>query len=254
MSKGGGDYSNIASAEDYSFADPTGQYQTALNRFGGSANDYSNQMMGRMANYGNVAAYGRTGMEAAADPNAAYNAFLGQAPGLTNMAMGPNAALTQNLNAIAARQAEEGMQGVATQFNNAGAGRSGAAQAAMGEAYAQPFADVAAQQQQNALNLTGNLWQQQLGNLGSLQGQTLGTYGNIYQQGNALQQADAQMLAELAGLNTQMYGNMASQMGGMVAPQYQYNPTGWERFMGGMNDLTSLGSNAANTYATVASV
>lgn len=209
MSKGGGDYKNVASASDYQFADPTNQFVGALDQFG------------------NMAAYGQQGMEASLDPNAAYNAFLGQSGGLANVAAGPNAQLTQQLNAIAARQANAGMQNAMTQFQGMGAGRSGAANRAMGLAAAQPFADVAAQQQQNQLNLTGNLWNTAFGGAQNLQNTAANLYGGLY------------------GAGMQGIGNLSSQMGGMVAPQYQYEPTRWERFVGGAQDVIGMGTNVA---------
>lgn len=209
MSKGGYEQTNKDAAEAYEFADPTEQFQGALDQ------------------YQNMAAFGQGGMTGALDPNNAYNAFMGQAGGLANLAAGPNAQLTEQLNAIATRQANEGIQNAATQFNALGAGRSGAANRAMGLAAAQPFADVAAQQQQNQLNLTGNLWGQAFGGAQDLNQLAAQLYGNVYGQG------------------MQGYGGMAGQMGGLVAPQYEYQPSTWERFTGGLGEVAGIGLNAA---------
>ena len=210
MGKGGTyEQTNEGAADAYEFADPTGQFQGALDQFG------------------NMAQYGQGGMEASLDPNAAFNQFLGQSGALTNLAMGPNAQLTQQLNNIASQQANAGMQNAMTQFQGAGAGRSGAANRAMGMAAAQPFADVAAQQQQNQLNLTGNLWGQAFGGAQGLQNTAANLYGGIYGQG-------------MSGM-----GNMAAQMGGLVAPQYEYQQSPWERFTGGLGQAAGFGLNAA---------
>lgn len=203
MSKG--ETKNVADINDYAFADPTGQFT------------------GAMENFQNMGQFGRQGMVNALDPNAAYNQFLGQSGGLINMAQGATAPLTQNLNAIAERQAQEGMQAAATQFNNQGAGRSGAAQRAMGMAAAQPFADVAAQQQQNQLGLASNLLGQSFGGAQDLQRTAAGLFGNVYNTGMS------------------NYGNMASQMGGMMAPQYEYQPGTWDRMMQGAQFGANVG-------------
>jgi len=149
------------------------------------------------------------------DPSAAYNMFMGQAPGLANLAMGPGSQLTQQLNGIAARQANEGIANAGTQFANTDMFNSGAAQNAMGQAAAQPYADVAAQLGQNQLGLTGQLWNNNLNNLYGQQGQAANLFGNLYGQGMS------------------NYGNMASQTGGMMAPQYQYQSGPGDMFMQG---------------------
>lgn len=205
---GDGKTENVAKASDYQFADPTGQFQGGLDNF---------LRMGQ---------FGQQGMVGALDPNNAFNAFMGQAPGLTNLAMGPNAQLTEQLNSIASRQANEGIANAGTQFAANNAFNSGAANRAMGLAGAQPFADVAAQQQQNQLNLTGNLWNQAFGGAQGLQNTAAGLYGNIYGQGMG------------------NYGNMASQTGGMMAPQYQYKPGFWDNAM----SAGGLGLQAAGLF------
>jgi len=209
MSKG--EYENLASADDYQIADP-GQH-----------------LQGAMDQYQNMAAFGQGGMVGALDQNNAYNAFMGQSGGLANLAAGPNAQLTEQLNAIATRQADEGIQNAATQFNAMGAGRSGAANRAMGMAAAQPFADVAAQQQQNQLNLTGNLWNSAFGGAQDLNRLAAQLYGTAYGQG------------------MQGYGGIAGQLGGLVAPQYQYQPSAWERVASGAGDFLGFGMDAATT-------
>lgn len=202
MSKG--KYENVAKASDYQVTDPTGQFQ------------------GAMDNYTNMANFGREGMVAALDPNNAYNAFMGQAGGLANLAQGPGSQLTQQLNAIAARQAQEGIANAGTQFAGKGALYSGAGAKAMGQAAATPFADVAAMQQARQADLTSQLWGQSFGGQQQLQNAAAGLYGGIYGQG------------------MQGYGNMASQLGGMVAPQYEYKKGFWDHAGNALN--TGLGA------------
>ena len=206
---GKGKYENIASADDYSFADPTGQFQGALD------------------NYNNMASFGKEGMVNALNPDNAYNAFMGQAGGLANLAQGPGSQLTQQLNSIAGRQAREGISNAGTQFAGQGAFHSGASARAMGEAAANPFADVAAMQQARQADLTGQLWGQSFGGQQQLQNTSANLYGGIYGQG------------------MQGAGGMASQMGGLVAPQYEYQKGGMDHFMGALN--TGLG--AATAFA-----
>lgn len=213
MGKGGGEHENIAKASDYSFLDPTGRFMSTMDQFGG------------------MAQFGREGVGRFTDPNMAFNAFMGQSPGLANMAQGATAPLTQSLNALAARQAEQGVQAAAQQFNAQGAGRSGAANRAMGEAAFMPFAQAQAQIAGEQLGLTGSLWGQALQNAAGLQRAGLGTFGNIYGQG-------------MQGL-----GQMASETGGMMAPQYAYQPTGWEQFTGGVGDIVGIGADAATMYS-----
>lgn len=183
-----GTHENVAKASDYQVVDPTGAGAAA-----------------RLANQ-NLAQYGMEGLNSVMDPNAAMNAFLGQAPGLANLAMGPTSQLTEQLNAIAANQAREGIQTMGTEFAGMGAYNSGASAAAMAEAAMNPFAQVAAQQQQNQLNLTGNLWDRALG----------GAYGYQNMAGN--------LFGGLAGQGIQGQTNLAMNMSGMMAPQYQYKP------------------------------
>ena len=215
MSKGGYEqtFDPAQAAGQAAFADPTGSFQGGLD------------------NFGQMTQFGQAGMLGALNPNAAYNAFQGQQGGLMNMAAGAYAPLTQQLNALAARQAEEGMQNAATQFNAMGAGRSGAANRAMGEAAANPFAQVAAQQQQNQLNLGGDLWRQGFGQQSQLQNLAAQLYGGLYGQG------------------AQGFGNMAAQTGGVITPDYEYRPGTGEKLWGGFKDLASLGISTKTIFA-----
>lgn len=206
-------YENVADPSDYSFVDPTGNFQGALDQFGG------------------MAQFGREGMVGALDPNAAFDAFLGQSGGLANMAQGATAPLTQQLFGLAEDASQRGMETAAHQFNMQGAGRSGAEQAALGEAAARPFAQTAADIAGQQLGLTGNLWGQALSGAQGLQRTGAGLYGNVYGQG------------------MQGMGQMAGQMGGMMAPQYEYEPTGWEKFSKGAGDVMGMGASAKIIFA-----
>lgn len=194
MSKG--KYENVADARDYQMVDPTGQFQGQLDN------------LGRMTSGFNVGLMGALG-----DPNAAFNQFMGQAPGFAEMAQGPGAQLTQQLNALAAQQAQEGINNAATQFAGQGALHSGAGARAMGQAAATPFAQVAADLGGRQADLTGQLWGQGL------------------QGAQAWQQLQPQILSSLLGQGMGLQTGMASELGGMMAPQYQYQPGFWDRAM-----------------------
>lgn len=178
----GGKTSDVGNPSDYKFLDPTGQYSGAMNQF---ANQYQNLQ----------------------DPTAYMNAFMGQQQGLANMAQGATAPLSQSLSAIASQKARQGGEQALAAMP--GARYSGAAMQAFGDAYAQPFADAAAQTQAAQLGLTGNLWNSAMGN--NAQG---------YQ--NAL---------NLAGQN---YGQMANGTGAMYQPTYQYQPGFGDYLMQGL--------------------
>lgn len=200
----GGKYENIAKASDVQFADPTGLNAQINNML---TNAYNQQ----------AATLGPTG---AYDPNAYMNQFLGQAEGLANMAQGATAPLGQMLSAIANREARLG--GEAALAAMPGAANSGAGMAAFADAYASPFAQAAAQTQQAQLGLTGNLWNQAMG-----------------QNANAQQFAGQMAANYLQGLQGQ--GQHAS---GIVAPQYEYKKGFWDYVM----DVGNLGANAFGLF------
>lgn len=183
-------YTKVGSASDMQFADPTGQYAA-------QQGNLANFLAQQNANLGNVS-----------DPNGAYNAFMGQQAGLANIAQGATAPLTQQLNAVANREAALGSE--AALASMPGAAQSGAGMAAFGQAYADPFARASAQIQQAQLGLTGNLWNQAFGGNYANQQNLAGIYGNL--AGNAL------------GQQTQMAG----QQGAMFMPQYQQEKNFWD--------------------------
>lgn len=206
-----GKYKNVADSGDYQFADPTGEFMGALDQMG------------------QLTQFGQEGMVGALDPNASMNAFLGQSEGLANIAQGATAPLTQQLFGLSEDAAQRGMETAGQKFGSMGARHSGAAQAAFGEAAARPFAQTAANIAQQQLGLTGNLWNQALGGAQALQQTGAGLYGNILGQG----------MGNIAQL--------AAQSGGAVAPQYEYRPSGWERFTSGARDVAEMGMQAGMT-------
>jgi hypothetical protein len=205
---GKGKTENVARKEDYAFVDPTGQFQGQMDQ------------LGRISD----SAYGS--MIDSLDPTSAFNAFLAQSGGLHNLVQGASSPFQQSLNALASRQADAGMQAAATKFNNMGAGRSGAANRALGEAAFTPFARANAQIAQGQMGMLGNLYGANLGRLANLQTTGAGLYGN--RANTAL------------GLQTRM----AQEMGGMMAPQYEYQKGGWDYAMDAGNMLANLGTAA----------
>lgn len=179
----------LGSANDVSFVDPTGQYKNALTAMQNAYGQNTNQL------------------QQYSDPNAYMNAFLGQSGNLANIVSGATSPLQQQLNAVAARQASLG--GEAALAAMPGAQNSGAGMAAFGEAYASPFAQAQSQIANQQLGLTGNLWNQAMGQYGN----QYSNLANIY--GNAANQALGN------------YGQLAGSMGSIYQPQYYSTaPTG----------------------------
>lgn len=175
----GGKTTDVGNPDDYQFLDPTGRYMGAMDQF---SSQYQNLQ----------------------DPNSYMNAFMNQQAGLANIAQGATAPLSQSLAAVAEQRARQGGEQALAAMP--GARFSGAAMQAFGDAYAQPFAEAAAQTQAAQLGLTGNLWNNAMGNT-----------AQSYQ--NAL---------NLAG---GMYGNFAQGTGMQYSPTYQYQPGVWDRLM-----------------------
>jgi hypothetical protein len=181
-------YENISedAASEYQFADPTGQFQ------------------GGIDNAGQFQRFGQGMLQR--DPQSFMNQFNASAAGLSNMVSGQMSPLQQQLNALAADQARRGAEAAGQAFGDAGALGSGAASRALGTAMATPFAQTQAQLGQQQIGLTGNLWQQSM--------------GQYAQNQNLMNQLGSQMM----GQGLQAGSNMRGQMGGMVAPQYEYMP------------------------------
>lgn len=195
---------NVAKASDYRFLDPTGAFR------------------GQMDQLGTISDSAYAAMIQSLDPDSAFNAWLNQTGGLNNAVQGASSPFQQSLNALNERQAKAGIQAAATNFNNLGAGRSGAANRAMGEAAFTPFAQANAQIANMQGNMLGSLMGGNMSRLGSLQGLGANLYGN--RANTAL------------GLQTQM----AQEMGGMMAPQYQYQPGAWDRMKEGAQFAADL--------------
>jgi hypothetical protein len=92
------------------------------------------------------------------DPNAYMTLFNSQAGGLSDLVNSRSGALGSTLEQIANRQSRLG--GEAALASMPGMRNSGAAMAAFGQAYADPFANAQAQLQQNQLQGTMSLWEQ----------------------------------------------------------------------------------------------
>lgn len=160
--------------KDVKFADPTGNYAAQQANLA----NYLQQYGGDLSKYGDI------------------NTFLNQANQLSGLVSGQNSALQQQLNAVAAREAALG--GEAALGAMPGGKNTGAGMAAFGSAYADPFAKAQAQLQQNQVNLTGNLWGQQMGQ----NTQMASTYADLLK--SALQQQT----------------DMASNQGDLWSPEY----------------------------------
>lgn len=195
----GGKYENVANAKDVQFADPTGAWD---------------QQYGNLNN-AIAAQQGTAG--GAYDPQAYMDQFMGQQAGLANIAQGATSQLGQQLNAIAARNAALGSEAALAAMP--GAANSGAGMAAFGQAYADPFAQAAAQTQAAQLNLTGNLWNQAMGANAQNQMYANQAYQNLLGMG------------QQAGMHTS----------GIVAPQYEYQ----KGFGDYMMDIGNMGVNLA---------
>lgn len=209
-----GSYRNIVDAKDYGFTDYNGNMQGAYDRFMNEANFNQAQMGQYAGQVGNV--------QSNYDPNAYMNQFLNSTGGLANAVSGQNSQLQQSLNAIASRQAAEGVNAQAQNFAGMGALNSGAAMAAMGDAMAQPFAQVQSQLQQNQLQGTLGLYNNAMGNYA--QGNQFGAQNQL-QAGMANQNANLGLAGMYAGNyqnNMGQLGGLAGQFGGSVAPQYEY--------------------------------
>jgi len=218
-------------AADYSFYDYNGNMQNAYNQLG---NEYN-------FNKGQMGQYGTAAIQAAAsyNPNSYMNAFLNSTGGLSNAVSGQNSQLQQSLNALARKQAAEGVNAQAQNFSNMGALNSGAAMASMGEAMANPYAQVQAQLQQNQLQGTLGLYNNAMNNYASgFQNQAqLNTNANL----NLANMYGGQYAGAL-----NQYGNLGSGFGTIVAPTYQQNK-GWGAQL---LDATSAAANAYNKYKT----
>jgi hypothetical protein len=212
------DYENVADVSDYSIYDPYGALSSALEQ------------------YGNLSSLGLSGLTEYSDLNSAMNAFLGQASGIKDLVSGSTDSLASSMNALAETESAKALQTVASSYNAKGAGRSGAAYAASSEAAAQPFAQALTDLGTLQTELTGNLWNTALS-------------GTQSQSSNL-----ASLYASLLGSGVSGYGDLATELGGVVAPQYEYMQSGWEKFTGGAKDAASTGLTAAQIAQIIASM
>jgi hypothetical protein len=219
-----GSYENIASGSDYEYIDPTGALAAALESYGN---------LGTSAESGLSTAL--TSLSSSLDPNAALSSFLSQAGGVTDLVSGSTSDLQAMLNELASTQAYAGTQAAAQNFNSMGAGRSGAANRAFGEAYGNAFSDVEAQIAEKQLDTTNSLWSQLLSGQQDLQTTGAGAYSNL-----------ASTYASLLGTAATGEGTLASELGGLVAPEYEYNDSDWESFLSGFGDIGSGASGIAS--------
>lgn len=235
----GGKYTQVGQSSDMQFMDPTGQYSNIMNASGQQGANYQSQMNQFLGPTASVTS--------SYDPEAAMRAFLGQADGLSNLVSGQNSQLQQSLNAIAQRQANLG--GEAALASMPGLRNSGAAMAAYGQAYADPFAQAQAQLQQNQLQGTLGLWNQALGQYGD----AYKSQGQFDLQGQmANQSTDAQYRSNMAnlfgGLASGAYdrqAGMAQNASAWYQPQYQYQKGVWDYAL----DATQMGANVASIFA-----
>lgn len=183
----------VSDKSDYEYMDPMGQSAIANAQANGAWDKYSNL----------VDTY---------DPNSYLNAFLAQSGGLANMVSGLNAPLAQSLDAIAARDARLG--GEAALAAMPGMRGSGAAMAAFGDAYANPFAKAQAQLQQNQLEGTLALWDSVIN-------------GNLTSYGDQLRAN-----TELAKGALDTSASLANNQGAWYQPTYVTDPTFMESLMG----------------------
>lgn len=222
----------LGGAEDYGFYDYG-------NRMAGTYDQVQNEMNFNRNRMGKYA--GQVGnVQSSFNPQSYMNQFLGSTEGLANAVSGPNSQLQQSLNAIASRQAAEGVNAQAQNFAGMGALNSGAAMAAMGDAMANPYAQVQAQLQQNQLQGTLGLMGNAMNNYA--QGNQFGAQ-NALQAGMANQNANmglAQLYGQGYGNAMNQFGNLGNQFGTIVAPTYQQK-NGWgQDLLGAAGDVASI--------------
>jgi len=212
------------------------QAQTDLaNASVGNASNLAAGNMGQLQ--GQVTQAANQGINAAQNynPNAGMNSFLQYAPTLQNMVMGAQSPLQQGLNAQAMQESAQAMRNTGNQFSNTGSLHSGAAQAAIAQAGAQPFANVQNQLGSQLVNQTGALWGQAMPAMMSANqygaglqqnalGNALGAYGSMY------------------GQNTGLYGQAMGAQAQLGAPDQTQNPNWWDYTMQGIGAATSVAS------------
>ena len=177
MGSGSYDQINKGAKDDYSFADPTGQ-------FGGAMDQAQNvQNFGRSQFNSGLSAMQNN------DPQAFMNQFQQAAPGLSNL-----------------------------------------------------------------VSVQNQLGQQQIGLTGNLFNQSLGNFAQQEAQNRQMQMQRMGMGGDMMGQGLQGQLGLARDMGGAIAPQYEYQPGSWDKTMqlGGMG--AELGGKIAMAKAVSACI
>lgn len=207
----------LGSPGDVNFIDPTGQYGAALERMLSESNWMKDQ-------FAASAGQGAPPIDVSGisyDPEAATRRFLASAPGISNLVSGATSSLETSLRDIARREATLG--GEAALAGMPGLRNSGAAMAAYGSAYADPFARVVSDIQGRQLGLTGSLWGQSMADYAAGEGARVvaeqSRIDALLRQ-RELQQQEQALYGQLYGQTLSGYGQIAAGMGGMWQPQY----------------------------------
>lgn len=199
-----GKYETVSGADQMFQYDPSGYTAGAYGQLQNQANFAQNQL-------------GQFGPAAMAyDPASAYNMFMGQAPAYQQLVSGALSGLDQQLADRTRRLTEQATQDVAAQFSGLGALHSSAARDTAAQRAQQAAADTAAQLGSQQINLTGNLWNQALG------------------QNYQAAQFNPSMAGQLYGQNLGLLGQTGGQMAQFGTPVYgqeqrAYRPGTWER-------------------------
>lgn len=198
-----GDPGGLDKHGEYAFHDPTGSFDQAM--------DAAQSMQG----------FGQQQLSERMDPEAFMNRFQADAQGAANVAFGHGSPVQQQLNALAARQSQQGLDMASNEMAGMGALHSGAASRAMGEAMANPFAQVQAQMGQQQLGMFGDFMNQAAGrqNLeaqlaSQLWGQGAGLMGQLGQSASALEAPVYTERGPSGGLSSILGGGMAGATGG----------------------------------------
>lgn len=198
-----GDPGGIDKHGSYKFHDPTGSFDQAM--------DAAQSMQG----------FGQQQVSERMDPEAFMNRFQADAEGMADVAFGHGSPLQQQLNALASRQSQMGLDMASNEMAGLGSLHSGAGARAMGEAMANPFAQVQAQMGQQQLGMfqdfMGQAGQRQnleMNLASQLWGQGAGLMGQLGQSASALEAPIYTQRGPSGGLSGILGGGMAGATGG----------------------------------------
>lgn len=216
-----GKYETVSGKGDMYQYDPSGYSAGAYGQLQNQANFAQNQL----------AQFGPQAM--AYDPSSAYNMFMGQAPAYQNLVSGALSGLDQQLGDRTRRYTEQATQDVADQFSGLGALYSSAARDTASQRAQQAAADASAQLGAQQINLTGNLWNQALG------------------QNYQAAQFNPSMAGQLYGQNLGLMGQTGGQMAQFGQPVYgqnqrAYRPGTWDKISGFAGNV--LGAAAGSAF------